>query len=401
MDSDSHIERRTILVSGAGIAGLASALYISRAGYRVEIFEQSAKLDPIGSGLQLSPNAMHVLADLGLERQIKAVSTAPLSITVNSAATGKPIVEIPLGHEIKKKYGQPYLVIHRADLQEILHKACQDDPDIDIRLGVQVRDAVLHPNGISILADSASGTRNYRGIALIGADGVHSVIRRECFESKSAHPTGTTALRALVRSHEMPEELQTGKISMWLSPDIHAVIYPVRAERYYNIVLSVPENFADIVGESKINGSKIAEALKNWSPQFTQLLDIDTHWNTWPLIVAPNLSNWQEGCILLVGDAAHAMMPHAAQGAAMSLEDACTLGWALSKEQSPEPAFGLFQKIRMQRTNAVRRLSAMNRFIYQLPMGLTPFRNAGMWMMGGKRIFNRQDWIYRWRPPHG
>ncbi|MCF6321212.1 MAG: FAD-dependent monooxygenase [Rhizobiaceae bacterium] len=399
MESNSHIARRTILVSGAGIAGLASALYISRAGYRVEIFEQSPSLDPIGSGLQLSPNAMHVLSELGVDWQVKSIATAPPAIIVNNASNAKTIVEIPLGQEVTSNYGQPYLVVHRADLQEILKTACQDDHDIHIRLGMKVRDAVAHPNGVSILADSASGTHNYRGIALVAADGVHSTIRGECFESKGPRSTGTTALRALIPSQEIPKELRTGNIVMWLSPNIHAVLYPVRAQRYYNIVLSVPENFAEIVGDSKITGAKISDALKGWSSQFTQLLNIKTDWNTWPLMAAPNLKSWQEGCIVLIGDAAHAMTPHAAQGAAMGLEDASVLGWALKKEKSPELAFNLFQKHRLQRTNKVRRLSATNRIIYQLPMGLTPFRNAAMKLLGGKRLFNRQDWIYRWRPP--
>lgn len=406
MEPDFHKERRTILVSGAGIAGLASALFIARAGYRVEIFEQAPKIDPIGSGLQLSPNAMQVLAALGLEQQIKSVATAPSAIDIRSGRSARKITQIPLGVPVIEKYGQPYLVIHRADLQNILLSACQHEADIELHQGVLVRDAVAHPNGITLIGDNKNGTTNYRGVALIGADGVNSTIRTECFDCKGAVSTGTVALRALISRDKLPGNLPTDKICMWLAPNAHAVVYPLRGETYYNVVLTVPDKFANDVaaisilpGNSALSGNDIAAKLEHWHDDFTQLLKLDTEWTKWPLLAAPKLQKWNEGNIVLVGDAAHAMTPHAAQGAAQGLEDAAVLGWAVKSEQALDKAFQLYQNQRMKRAEAVRRLSQTNKMIYQLPTQLALFRNLAMWAMGGQRILNRQEWIYRWRVP--
>ena len=408
MESNFQKERRTILIAGAGIAGLATALFIARAGYRVEIFEQAPKLEPVGSGLQLSPNAMAVLAALELDHQIKLVSTAPSAIEMRNGRDGKKIGEIPLGREVVEKYGQPYLVIHRSDLQKILYSACRNDPDIKLRMGVLVRDAVTHPNGVSLIADSRDGTSNYRGIGLVGADGVNSVIRNECIDCKAAIPTGTQALRALVRSAQMPADIPRTKICMWLAPDAHAVIYPVRGENYHNIVLTVPDNFGKsrkakkslrLGDDNQITGNDIADALGQWDATFNQLLELNTQWLKWPLIGAPALGHWSQGDIVLVGDAAHAMTPHAAQGAAMGLEDAAVLGWAVKRDLPLAQAFELYYNKRIERTNAVARLAQRNKMIFQLPQKLAVARNLAMRMMGGRRILNRQDWIYRWKPP--
>ena len=399
MEVEFQKKHRTILISGAGIAGLASALFVSRAGFRVEVFEQAASLDPIGSGLQLSPNAMHVLSQLGLERLIKAVAMAPEKIEVRQATDNLKIIDIPLGEKVGAEYGQPYLVIYRADLQNILHSACLDDPDITFHMGTTVHDAVAHPNGVSVVANDKTNTTNYRGVALIGADGVQSNIRKECFVAKENQTSGTCALRALVRSDLMPTAFRDGNIRMWLGPKAHAVTYQVRAGRYHNVILTVPESFATSPLNNKISATKIATELSDWCHEFLSLLDLKTEWNRWPLNIAPKLKTWAEGCIVLVGDAAHAMTPHAAQGAAMALEDAAVLGWALQQENDLAKAFITYQRERIGRVNKARRLSSTNKMLYQLPYPLSEIRNYGMTKIGGEGVLKRQDWIYRWKPP--
>ena len=399
MEIEFEKQRRTILISGAGIAGLASALFISRTGYRVEVFEQAKILDPVGAGLQLTPNAMQVLHALELDRQVKAAAMAPPKISVRDAKSDSPIAEIRLGPEIVRKYGQPYLVIHRADLQNILLAACENEPDIHLRMGVKVRDAVLHDNGVTILADDKSGNQNYRGAALIGADGVHSVIRSQCMNGKPAKSTCTLALRALLRSDNLPANLQTDDISLWLGPEAHGVLYPIRGGHYSNFVLTVPEIFGDKFNSGKITGAAISMQLSHWNANIRGLLDINTQWTSWPIYTAPVLRYWHNNCIVLVGDAAHAMTPHAAQGAAMGLEDAAVLGSEMSKHDNLETAFSHYRKQRSPRTNHIRRLSSTNRMIYQLPSNLGKIRNTVMGLIGGDRILQRQDWIYRWKPP--
>ncbi|MCP4185426.1 MAG: NAD(P)-binding protein [Hyphomicrobiales bacterium] len=406
MDAHFEKERRTIMISGAGIAGLASALFIARAGYRVEVFEKAKKLDPVGSGLQLTPNAMQVLAELGLDKQIEATANAPVGIEIFNGRSGRKITDIRLGNEITQRYGQPYLVIHRADLQETLLNACLREPDILIRLGSELRDAVSHANGITAIADTNQKTDNYRGIALIGADGVDSITRRECLLGKYSVSTKTFALRALVESQEMPLVLRSNRIKMWLAPDAHAVVYPVRGGHYYSIVIILPDKFKLLLGfeydiQDEFTGKNIAAGLGKWNTKFTQLLKLNTKWTFWPLKTLPQLKAWTEENIALVGDAAHAMTPHAAQGAAMGLEDAAVLGWAISTTKTLPEAFQLYQNRRIKRTSAISRLSETNRTIYQLPGALAFFRNLRMRIMGGDKILARQDWIYSWKLPKG
>jgi salicylate hydroxylase len=406
MDVQFERERRTVLISGAGIAGLASALFIARTGYRVEVFEKAKKLDPVGSGLQLTPNAMQVLAKLGLDKLVKNAANTPVGIEVFNGRSGKKITDIRLGSEITQKYGQPYLVIHRADLQEILLNACLSEPDILIRLGSELRDAVSHANGITAIADCNSKTENYRGVGLIGADGVDSIVRKECFLEKDSVSTKTFALRALVQNREMPSALQSNRIKMWLAPDAHAVVYPVRGGSYHNIVITVPDKFKLLSGferniQDEFTGEVIAAGLGKWNCKFTQLLKLNTKWTFWPLKSLPQLKTWIEGTIALVGDAAHAMTPHVAQGAAMALEDAAVLGWAISRTKTLPEALQLYQNQRIERTAAVSRLSEKNRSIYHLPTEFAFFRNLGMRYMGGDKILARLDWIYRWKLPKG
>ena len=196
-------ERRTILISGGGIAGLTAALALVRTGHRIEVLERTAKFETVGAGIQISPNAFRILAELGLEQQLKSSATVPNSIQLKHARTGKQLAEIPLGPEATIRYGVPYLVIHRADLQDVLVKACKEHPDIELRMGSETLDVVAHKNGVTALARQPSGVNEIVGKALIAADGVGSRLRTEAMGLAPPVYSGTTAWRALV-----PEQIR-------------------------------------------------------------------------------------------------------------------------------------------------------------------------------------------------
>jgi 2-polyprenyl-6-methoxyphenol hydroxylase-like FAD-dependent oxidoreductase len=164
---------RSIIIAGAGIGGLTAALTLTRAGYRAVVLEQAARLEEAGAGIQLSPNATRVLAELGLADRLRPLVVAPEAIRI-MAGSGREIVRVPLGQQAEQRYGAPYWVIHRANLQAVLAAAIEQSPDITLRLGTRVEDFAVHQHGITVQARTTQGTRDEQGIALIGADGLWS-----------------------------------------------------------------------------------------------------------------------------------------------------------------------------------------------------------------------------------
>src|SRR5438270_7840508 len=175
---------RSIIIAGAGIGGLTAALTLTRAGYRAVVLEQAARLEEAGAGIQLSPNATRVLTDLGLADKLRPLVVAPEAIRVINGRSRRDIVRIPLGALAEQRYGAPYWVIHRADLQAVLAAAIEQSPDVTLRLGTRVEDYALHQHGVTVQARTAQGTRDEQGIALIGADGLWSALRTRLGDRK-------------------------------------------------------------------------------------------------------------------------------------------------------------------------------------------------------------------------
>ena len=171
--------RRKIFINGGGIAGLTAALCLAKTGNNISVFERASELEPLGAGIQISPNAFHVLSDLGLGEELIAAGDVPNAIIMMNADKGTKLATIPLGFDVHDKYGAPYIVIHRADLQNILLKACHDNPDISLKFGSEITDAAIHKNGITALIQSDAIISEEVGDILVGADGVGSRIRTE------------------------------------------------------------------------------------------------------------------------------------------------------------------------------------------------------------------------------
>ncbi len=391
------INSRTILIAGGGIGGLTVALCLRRAGFRVELFETAAQFDPVGAGLQLSPNACAVFDQLGLLDRLKAVSTAPLAIEVMSAKSGKRIVAIPLGEEIADRYSLPYLVAHRADLHQVLVAACQADPDIHVSMAASVEHAVNHANGVTALVRDGARLAEHRGLALIAADGVWSRLRRDVFGGDAASYSGLIAWRALLPAGNAADREALESTRLWLSPEAHCVTYPLRNRQYLNVVLVAQGEDRDADWSAPLPGPE-ADLLAKLHPNLIRQFGRNTVWTRWPLYTA-NSANWHFGNMALLGDAAHAMTPFAAQGAAMAIEDAAVLARCLADSRE-RPEAGLAQYVRLRKPRVLRtaRLALANKSIYHLPEPLAHARDLAMKLMGGKRLLQRQDWIYRWTP---
>ena len=229
-------KRRTIIVAGAGVAGLSAALLLANIGFRIIILERSANIDKAGVGIQLSPNATHILNNLGLMRQLTAAAFAPKSIIIKKGSSGKILSEFPLGDDMVDRYGAPYLVLHRADLANLLLNACNDHPDIDVHFETTLEDAAMHANGVTVMTMNTgySGKMvEYLGIALIGADGGRSNVRSRIIGSDGAVPSGDIAWRTLIPIEQVPKGISKFDTSLWMGKSGHIVSYPVRGSRQF------------------------------------------------------------------------------------------------------------------------------------------------------------------------
>lgn len=396
-------DSRTVTIAGGGVAGFAAALCLADKGFRVDIIEKAEALESVGAGLQVSPNAFHVLDRLGLGRALKAVATAPLAIRVMNAISGRQIATIPLGETAIARYGAPYLALHRADLLQVLAGAAADHPDIAIHMGRRVEGATPHANGVTSLAYENGALEEFHGLALVAADGVWSQLRKLNFDTPDAAYTGMVAWRGLMPMDILPASQDMENVQLWLAPNAHAVSYPVRQGRYLNFVAvtSAPSGLegSRLGWADKANAEVLVGELANWHSSVLDTLSHRARWTKWPLFAAPPLATWSNRSIALCGDAAHAMLPFSAQGAAMAIEDAAVLAQCLAGVQKGEvpAALDRYSRIRQSRVARAAKLTHSNRTIYHLGPPFAAARDMVMGAMGGERLLARQDWLYGWK----
>src|SRR3569623_3535262 len=229
---------RTIYIAGAGIAGMTLALALAKFGATVVVLERNPKVQEVGAGLQLSPNAHRVLNQLGLDKAISARSFEPESIDVYPYRAQSPVVSLELGAIMRERYGVPYSVIHRADLADILYRACKRFANIDLLFGVRNFDAVNHARGTSLVIDEAAGTsRSARVHALVGADGVRSETRTRVLNGPAATYSGYVAWRTTISMDLLKGVLAPDRTTLLFAPGYHAVCYPLPSRKVFNIAL--------------------------------------------------------------------------------------------------------------------------------------------------------------------
>ncbi|WP_306030756.1 FAD-dependent monooxygenase [Stappia sp. MMSF_3263] len=402
--AQSRSDANRLFIAGAGIGGLTAALALSRRALPVTVIEQAAALEPVGSGLQLSPNAMHVLRGLGLEEALLRHAVAPRAIRIMSARTGNPLTEIPLAEQAEQRYGAPYLVIHRADLQSVLLKAARASAGITLRFGTRLRDASQNAGAVKIELEQvasdggASHVDHHSGAGLIGADGVWSTVRRRVMNLRQAVFSGRTAYRAVIPADDVPEEWRdvTG---LWLGANAHVVHYPVSAGTQFNLVALVSEDWREERWSAPANRDALLARFADWPAACRDLLARPDSWLKWALCGMDPGTDWVDGRIALMGDAAHAMLPFAAQGAGMSIEDGEALARAIDGVADIPQALRAYQAERQNRADKVLRLARANDRVYHMSGPMALARDAVMRGLPAERLLARLDWLYGWRPP--
>lgn len=386
-----------ILVAGAGIGGLSAALALAKTGANVSVFERTRELRSAGAGIQLGPNATRILRDLGVLEALRPLAFAPTAIRVRSARSGETLALMPLT-DAETRWGAPYLVVHRADLQYALQQAVAEVASISLTLDAGVTGFGTLDTGVRVSIKERGILRTVEGDALIGADGIHSTVRARLLGGPDTpRETGRTAWRALIPLASLPPAFQVSETGLWLGADAHVVHYLVSGGRVLNVV-AISRDRADHPDSdfwaASGDAARIAARFARWPQSVRELIAAAPTWTTYPLADRDPLPAWNAGPVALLGDAAHPVLPFLAQGGAMAIEDAGALLTALKKDQDPTTAFAHYSQARVARATRVQFASRELGRVYHM-RGLAGLaRDAGLRLLGGARLINRYDWLY-------
>jgi salicylate hydroxylase len=392
--------RGTVLIAGAGIGGLTAALAIAQRGFPVCLLEAAERLEEIGAGIQLSPNASRILIALGLAERLAPHIIVPQELRVINAASGRVLARAPLGVEAEQRYGAPYWMIHRGDLQAALCEAVKAHPDISLCLGTKVEDFAIVEDGIRVAAGRNAQPIDEHGIALIGADGLWSTLRTRLGHNAAPRFAHHTAWRALVAKEAVAPEFSTPAINLWLGHNAHLVHYPVRGGRLVNIVAILRDEWKQPGWSAPGASDELLARLPaaHWHASARELIGVATQWQKWALYDCAPLKQWGQGPVTLLGDAAHPMLPYLAQGAAMAIEDALVLGQCLGEiPDDPVGALRAYEQKRSARTARTQRAARSNGTVYHLGGVGAALRSLVLRVMG-PRLITRYDWLYGWQP---
>jgi len=353
-----------VAIVGAGIGGLMAAMALLRANIKVEIFEQTTQLSEVGAGLQISPNVVRLLQRLGLGARLGELAVRPASMELRDWQDNQLIVRYPMGDAIEARYGAPHYTLHRADLHTLL---CEQIPAECIHLGKRCIGVKQDSTGVELtFVDDAIAHAD----AVIGADGIHSVIRKKVIADDAPRFAGTRAYRSLIPAQRLAFLAQDEPtVKLWLGPQRHIVCYPISAGRLFNLVAVVPAG--DWRVESWMTEGHIedlATEFAGWAELVQRIIYAVDSTKCGVLYDRKPLERWSAGLITLLGDAAHPMLPHQAQGAGQAIEDAVVLAGCLKNitvERIPE-GLQRYEALRRPRTTRVQEGARANGKTFQL-----------------------------------
>jgi salicylate hydroxylase len=395
---------RTILVAGAGISGLTAALAFAARGFRVEIFERAEKFEPVGAGIQLSPNATRILRDLGVLDRLGDAAVAPEAVVLKDGKSLRELARVPLGKAAEMRWDAPYLVAHRADLHAALLASVSEQPGIRLNSGSSVADVAFEGGEVRATVEHDRRQEKMAGALLVAADGVWSSLRRFVMGSHDSRPTGTMAWRALAETaapagRALVSLAPPDRVTAFLNPALHLVVYPLRGGTMLNLVALTKGEAGAGSWTNTIDTGPLARAMRGFAPPLADLAEAAKLWTAWPIHAVDPTGPWTDPRgLALIGDAAHAMTPFAAQGAAMAIEDAWVLA-ALATERPDDlpAALTRYETLRRPRIRRVVRRGAFNHFTWHASGPVALARNLVLSARPPERLAGDFDWLYGWR----
>ena len=382
----------SVAIVGGGIGGLTAALALLRAGVDVDVdvYEQAHELREVGAGINVGPNASRILHGLGLADELEHMGVRPLAFHQRRWDDGRTLLWTPLGEAVVEAFGFPHYQMHRADLLATILRALPPE-----RVHVGHRLVGVADHGDRVVAEFENGTRAEADV-VIGADGIHSAIRRALFGPAEPHFTGCAAYRGLVSAERLRGLDVAVEAQIWMGPGKHFVHYYVQRKRLINFVAIFEQEAW--TRESWTDRGDLADALvafEGWHPQVRAILESADETFVWALFDRAPLERWSVGRATLLGDACHPMLPFMAQGAAQAIEDAAALATCVSGTRDVVEALRRYEAARLPRTARIQALSAGNKLRFHLPDGPEQeARDAEMASSATDWSFEAVAWIY-------
>ena len=382
-----------VLVAGGGIGGLAAALALVRQGFQVKVLEQAPEIGEIGAGIQLGPNAFHAFDALGVGPKARGRAVYTDYMVMHDALDEYQVGKIPTGEAFRQRFGNPYAVIHRVDVHLSLLEGAQETGRVELLTSTRAERIEQDDGGVTVYDQHGQA---HRGIALIGADGVKSVVRQQ-FVGDPARVTGHVVYRAVVDKKDFPADLQWNAASIWVGPNCHLVHYPLRGGEQYNVVVTFHSRQQEEWGVTDGSKEEVQSYFQGISPKARQLIELPKSWKRWATADREPIGQWTYGRVTLLGDAAHPTTQYMAQGACMAMEDAVTLGEALRVHGNDwTKALDLYQRSRVARTARIVLSSREMGRIYHAK-GVERLVRNELWKgRSAERFYDAMEWLYGW-----
>ncbi|MER8686958.1 FAD-dependent monooxygenase [Mesorhizobium sp. M0895] len=397
-------QSRHVVIAGAGVAGLTAALAFAERGHRIKLFEQAQHLEAAGAGIQLSPNATRILRQLGVLDRLLPTAVRPEAVVLKDAATLGELARVPLGQAAETRWGAPYLVAHRGDLQSALMARTAERPEFELVTGARVGSVASGPNGITATVEIAGTTIETEASLLVGADGVWSSVREKLARTEAdfvrSRFSGELAWRATVAADSLAGQAfgmigAPDCVTAFLYPDFHMVAYPVSRGTAFNLAAFTRGERIAEGWSGHADPASLVSAMRGTAPALVRLASEAAPWTAWPIhTVEQRRWTTPEG-VALIGDAAHAMTPFAAQGAAMAIEDAATLaGFVATSPADLSGALAAWEQARRPRVAQVARRGAVNRLAWHAAGPVAMARNLFLAMRSPEKLAADLDWLY-------
>jgi salicylate hydroxylase len=390
-------ERRNIVIAGAGIGGLTAALALAGRGFPTIVCERSDRLSEVGAGIQLSPNVSNVLAGLGIGNALAETAATPRTLDIRSGISGRLLSSVSFA-DMPRRYGHPWRVMARSELLQVLAGAVTAHPEIELRLGTAVADFAAGPGDLLVGTENREGRSIVPALALIGAHGIATGLREKIDGAESAKPIGRIAWRATIPARAAGNILPADAVGLWLGPDAHLVHYPIAGGRTINIVAIVEEEWTGVGWSEPGDPYELAPHFKRWGNAARAIVGAPSEWRKWAILSVDPTGPWVQDRVALIGDAAHAMPPFLAQGAAMAIEDAAVLAASFAADpDNPAAALFAYEAARKPRVVEVHKAAFDTGMRYHYDGMLATMRNAALWLAGSSLALRTNDWIYGWK----
>lgn len=386
-------QEQSIIVVGGGIGGLAAAQALTQQGIAVLLLEQADHIGEIGAGIQLGPNAYAALDALGAGAAARSRSVFTDHLIMMDAVDAHEVARIDVGQAFRDRFGNPYGVIHRADIHLSILEAVQSNPLIQFKTSVRIEQIEQDDDGVTLTDQNDTV---YRADAVIGCDGVRSVVR-DALHGEPPRVTGHVVYRAVVEEKDMPEDLRVNAPMLWAGPRCHLVHYPLRGGKQYNLVVTFHSNQQEEWGVTEGSKEEVLRYFEGIHPRPRQMLDRPTSWRRWATADRDPVEKWGEGRVTILGDAAHPMTQYLAQGACSALEDAVVLGQAIKQcDFDLAAAFRLYETIRIPRTARILWSAREMGRLYHAKGVERQVRNQLWDGRTQEQFYDAMQWLYGW-----